>query len=154
MKEHVNSNIYKQIATLGKIGYLPYPGTMGSLAALPVVFGIHYFHISLQVFVIAILFCSLIAYRIIQIGASHFANTDPREIILDEVIGCLIAFYGLALQASVCISAFVLFRILDGTKWFGISYIEKKIPGAYGILCDDILAGLMVNIGLRYVMGI
>lgn len=84
------------------------------------------------------------AYIFIHQSLCFFERTDPSEIVLDECVGCMIALFFLPLtRASVAIS-FVLFRFFDIAKCFGIKRCES-FDGAYGILIDDIVAGLLAS---------
>jgi len=67
-------------------------------------------------------------------------SDDPSEIVLDEVLGCLLAFWAIPLSTPILIVGFIIFRILDITKSFGVGFFEV-ILGAWGILLDDLAAG-------------
>jgi phosphatidylglycerophosphatase A len=140
------SKILKWIATLGPIGYLPAPGTMGTIAALPLAYGISCMSTPWQLVIITLLFC--ISYFVIGGALKYFRNFDPSQIILDEVIGTLVTFCGMTYSPFACIIGFVLFRLLDIFKPFGIHHLEK-IPGSFGILIDDVAAGLLAHLILR-----
>ena len=133
----------KSIATLGPIGYLPAPGTMGTLATLPLVYGLSMLSLENQFLAIASL--SFISFFIIRQALTFFQVADPSQIILDEVIGCLITFIGIACTWQSLFVGFLLFRMFDILKPFGIKRIEK-LPGAWGVLLDDCVAGLFANI--------
>ncbi|MBV8660528.1 MAG: phosphatidylglycerophosphatase A [Candidatus Dependentiae bacterium] len=139
--------ILKSIATLGFIGYFPAPGTMGTLVALPCAYGLSCMGLYEQVAIIATLFC--ISYFVIQVALKNFHVSDPSQIILDEVIGTLVTFYGIVYSPTVFFIGFVLFRLFDIFKPFGIRYLEK-VPGSLGVLIDDIAAGICANLLLRY----
>ncbi|MDP3788112.1 MAG: phosphatidylglycerophosphatase A [Candidatus Chromulinivorax sp.] len=154
------SKILKRIATLGPIGYLPAPGTMGTIAALPLAYGISCMPVLWQLVIIMILFG--ISYFVIGgalkcfqesdlSGRSRKAKTDPSQIILDEVIGTLVTFCGISYSPFIGLLGFVLFRLLDIFKPFGIHHLEK-IPGSFGILIDDVAAGLLAHLILRLLL--
>ncbi|WP_162801786.1 phosphatidylglycerophosphatase A family protein [Candidatus Chromulinivorax destructor] len=134
------------IATLGPVGYLPAPGTMGSLATLPLVYAISSLFMLDQC--IFILFFSIISYFAIKKALPYFVSHDPSHIILDEVIGCLVTFIGIDFSCQSLVVGFFLFRLFDILKPFGIKNIEK-IGGAWGVILDDVIAGLFANIILR-----
>lgn len=141
------SNILKLWATLGPVGYLPAPGTMGTLVALPLAGAISVLSLNHQGILISMI-CILSLYTIAKV-LPFFSVADPSEIILDELVGCLITFYGITYTLPSWIFGFILFRLFDIFKPAGIQYIEK-LPGAYGILLDDCCAGLFANLILRY----
>ncbi len=143
------SKILKSIATLGPIGYLPAPGTMGTIAALPLAYGISCMPVSWQLVVIMILFG--VSYFVIGGALQYFKNFDPSQIILDEVLGTLVTFCGISYNPCIGLLGFVLFRLLDIFKPFGIHHLEK-IPGSFGILIDDVAAGLLAHLILRLLL--
>ncbi len=136
----------KSIATLGRIGYLPAPGTMGTIAALPLAYGLSLVSMPWQV-VIAIV-VSIISYFVIDRALQFFTTSDPSQIILDEVAGTLVTFCCVGFSPMAFFVGFVLFRLLDIFKPCGISYVEK-LPGAWGVLLDDVVAGVVANLILR-----
>jgi phosphatidylglycerophosphatase A len=135
------------IATLGRLGYAPAPGTMGTLAALPVAYAISCFAIALQAGIIIALF--FVSYGVIKKALPCFTTSDPSQIIVDEVVGCLVTFFALPFSWPVLILGFLLFRLFDIFKPCGIKRVEK-LPGAWGVLLDDVVAGLFANLILRY----
>lgn len=74
---------------------------------------------------------------------------DASEIVIDEILGIFISFYGLTpgwVQLGV---GFVLFRFFDILKPFPIGWLDKNLPGAWGTLLDDLAAGLFTCIILH-----
>jgi len=70
---------------------------------------------------------------------------DPSCVVIDEVAGILIAFFLLPAQWPVIITAFFVFRAFDMFKIYPINRFEK-LPGSWGIMMDDVVAGLYTNI--------
>lgn len=139
----------KQIATLGPVGYLSAPGTMGTLAALPFVYCFSWLLLPEQVFIIII--AATVSLFVIDRGLQSFHDTDPSHIVLDEFVGCLVTFVGINFNLASTIAGFLLFRLFDILKPLGIKKIEK-LPGAWGVLLDDCAAGLLANILLWCLM--
>ena len=73
---------------------------------------------------------------------------DPGCLVIDEVVGVMIALWGLPLIWSVMICGFFLFRAFDMFKIYPINKLEAQ-PGGWGIMLDDCLAGVYTNIILR-----
>lgn len=144
------SKICLRLSTLGPIGYLKAPGTMGTLAALPVIYTFLQFGLCQQlVFVVGFLLVSLI---IVQQALFCFKQVqDPSEIIIDEVVGTLATFVGLSWSIQNLVLGFVLFRLFDIYKPCGITKIEK-LPGTFGIVFDDLVAGLLANLVMRLLL--
>ena len=147
----------KIFVTFGGLGLSPYaPGTVASLGALIGVYILNFFSWSVF-FGVAIVFCALSLWAV----GAYLKNTnaqegpagevqskkgkDPQEVVVDEVMGILISFFLVPLTPiNLCIG-FVLFRVLDIFKPPPISFFDRKVPGAVGVMGDDMLAGAIVN---------
>ena len=133
---------YGLIATFGTIGrFSKMPGTLGSIAACVVWIltgGVPLWGIALL-----ILIGTIAADKYVR---SAQREEDPREVVIDEVAGCWISCWGFDL--TYVIVALFLFRILDITKPFPIRQAER-LPGAFGIMADDIVAGIAANLIIR-----
>lgn len=141
-------SFFVTLATVGPIGYLPASGTWGTLVALPLVYVLWALNISYSFAVTSVLMCTVVALLVIKKALAHMNRADdPSEIILDEVVGCLITFLGIPLHASLVIVGFLLFRFFDITKC-GIRSCELLF-GTWGVVCDDIAAGIISNIILQ-----
>jgi len=76
------------------------------------------------------------------------ATEDPRNVVIDELAGQLITFLFLVPASGVlALAGFVLFRIFDISKPFPIRRLEH-LPGGWGIMSDDILAGIYAAVAL------
>jgi len=128
--------------TLFNLGFIKFmPGTFGSLVSLP----IGYIILKLFGFWIFILIITLllaISYYAISKYLIAKKSKDPKEIIIDEFIGQFIALIFIPDTILGLLVSFLLFRFFDITKLYPINKAEK-IPGAIGVLADDVVAGLM-----------
>jgi phosphatidylglycerophosphatase A len=73
---------------------------------------------------------------------------DPSVVVIDEVVGMLVALYALPLQVVDVLVAFLCFRIFDITKPFPLRRLEAQ-PGGWGVMLDDLVAGLYTNVLVR-----
>ena len=132
-----NKNLPWFIATVCGLGFFTaMPGTVGSAAAF-LVFAVWRVPVSVIMAVIALGTWASHEY------AAEKGSADPGEVIIDEVAGTWISMYGLS--QGYLLPALFLFRILDILKPFPVSAAEK-LPGGWGIMADDIVAGIMVNV--------
>lgn len=136
-------------ATLGPVGHCYAPGTIATFVTIPLVWLIHWAMPILvgQIFVTSMVM--MFSYSIIA-RAMHTLHRydDPQEIVLDEVVGCLVTFTGISLDWFSLGLGILIFRFFDITKWFGIRMFEQ-LAGSWGVLADDIVAGLFANIILH-----
>jgi phosphatidylglycerophosphatase A len=73
---------------------------------------------------------------------------DPSIVVIDEVVGMLVALWALPFQAGEALAAFLCFRLFDIVKPYPIRRLERQ-PGGWGIMLDDVLAGLYANAVIR-----
>ena len=136
--------IARVIGTWFGCGYVPIaPGTVGSLAAVGIAFGLHYW-LTWPPFVFVLLAATLIAPGAWAAGvvARDVGREDPNLVVVDEVVGQWIAIAGATtLNWKSWLGAFLLFRLFDIWKPPPIRKLEA-LPGGLGIVADDILAGV------------
>ena len=141
-----NSIIF--LSTGGYVGYIPkIPGTAGSLWGLMIAYGftrISFFStmICLSVF---FFFSIWIAGKTEQ----YLQKKDPGCIVIDEMLGVVIGLAGLPFGVYTAISGFILFRFFDILKPFPVRWFEKRFAGGWGIVLDDVAAGIYTQIVLR-----
>lgn len=120
----------------------PAPGTWGTLGGLP--FGVAILAGGgwplLLLAAAAIFIAGLWACRKVEaMNDDH----DPGYIVVDEVAGIWVTLLAAAPSLPYAGAAFLLFRIFDVLKPWPVSWCDKKLPGAWGVMTDDIAAGLM-----------
>ena len=142
--------------TLFGIGKLKkIPGSYASLATTIFLFVLfHILNISPNVVLIGVIIIFFISLYAINIFIKDLDNKDPKEIVIDEFIGqsipiCLyeIAHNGIKETSEVLtfyFIMFILFRIFDITKPYPVSYYDKNFKNSFGVIMDDVCAGLYV----------
>ncbi|MFH1612710.1 MAG: phosphatidylglycerophosphatase A [bacterium] len=130
-------------------GYFPFAS--GTISALLVGFPI-YWLIKENIFIYFLIIFFLI---ILGCFTSHKAEQilkekDSKKITIDEVVGLLIAFWGISINIKLLLLGFLINRGLDIIKPFPINKTQK-FPGGIGIMADDILAGIVSNIILKII---
>ncbi|MBI4550608.1 MAG: CDP-diacylglycerol--glycerol-3-phosphate 3-phosphatidyltransferase [Candidatus Omnitrophica bacterium] len=128
------------------IGFIPVaPGTFGSLAGVAVLLVLPQNPVTLSGVLLSLFFLSVLA-------SGRYAQSrslkDPSTVVIDEVCGMMTSLYLLPLSLSNVALGFVLFRIFDVLKPFPVRNLEK-LPAGWGIVADDIAAGIYVNLILR-----
>lgn len=143
-----SKNIWTRLATLGPIGYLSAPGTVATFITLPVMYMVHH-AVSSAHYIGVVGLCACVCLFIVHKSLGIFnQEDDPSEIILDEVVGCLLTFWAIPLTTQSMLVGFILFRVLDILK-FGLVKRAEKLTNAWGVMADDIVAAAIANIILR-----
>jgi len=138
----MKSNFYKSISTCFGLGYIsPFPGTLTSFLAVVIIWLIQKYF-GFQITLTCIFFITLLGYIVIEKDANK--KSDPKEIVIDEFIGQSLVLVFLPLTYQNYILGFILFRFFDIYKPMPINYFEKKYQNAFGVIFDDICAGLYV----------
>jgi len=124
------------------------PGTIGSIVALIIgMLALEILHIS-NIFMIAIL-VTIIAIKQIDIYEKEVGVHDGKEIVIDEFVGMWLALSIAGVSAGMWtmgIIAFIYFRIFDIWKPSLIGKIDRDVKGGWGVMGDDILAGIFAGI--------
>ncbi len=147
--------------TNGGLGLLPKaPGTWGSLKPLIAVLLLGHFGspqaLTTGILIAVILVSSFVTIRLAPWYANHFGEKDPSQVVSDEAAGQSIALLGMAwlepnnhvtpvTWIGLALFAFVLFRIFDIWKPWIIDSAQK-FRGGWGVLMDDVFAGIAAGI--------
>lgn len=123
------------------------PGTIGSLAVLPLL----YFALQLEwkLYIILTLALFFLGVWVCSQYEKTFKRHDASEVVVDEFAGMFVA--GFLMEPTIVHLGviFVVFRIFDILKPFPISYLDRKVPGGMGVMIDDIVAGFFTSIVLQ-----
>lgn len=142
-------NWWAYMATLGPVGYFAASGTVTTFITLPLVYMLNAYHVDAQSYIGIVAALFVIFLLVVKRALVCFnQKDDPSEIVLDEVIGCLLTFWMIPLSAQSVTVGFVLFRALDIIK-FGWVKRAESLADAWGVMGDDIVAGLIANVILR-----
>ena len=149
----IKKSIWVLLATCYPMGDAPFaPGTFGSIVGLVVAIGVKILlpHSDFGTYSAIIVAIALCAWGVIYRAAPYFPIHDDPRIVIDEVVGQFIAIIYMPLTLKTTLVGFCLFRLFDILKPLPISLADKHIPGAFGVLFDDILAGIMAAIVLLF----
>ena len=147
------NNLFVTLFGIGKIKKIP-----GSLASLTTIFVLYFFFHVLNISPNIILFFLLIIFLLslysINIYIKNLTDKDPKEVVIDEFVGqsIPISLYEVAHSTTrdnyeiikFYFIMFVLFRIFDILKPYPVSYYDKNFKNSFGIMMDDVCAGLYV----------
>lgn len=124
------------------------PGTMGTLVAVPLYWGLKSIHPGL--FLAAIGLGLVVGVYVCSRVNRDLGRNDHPAIVWDEVVGYWIAMVGTPLTWQYALAGFVLFRLFDICKPGPIGWIERKGGGGLGVMLDDALAGVMTALVLNF----
>ena len=138
---------------IGKIKKIP--GSIASLVTtLFLFFLFHILNASPNIVLFGIIIVFLISLYAVNIFIEDLTNKDPKEVVIDEFIGqsIPICLYEVAHtipkdsedNLKFYLIMFVLFRVFDVAKPFPVSYYDKNFNNSFGVIMDDVCAGLYV----------
>ncbi|MBY0370644.1 phosphatidylglycerophosphatase A [bacterium] len=139
------------IATGVFAGYWPFgPGTLGTILALPIAWLLGGTSFWLQIAFAGALFA-------VGVWASERAikalkRDDAPQIVIDEVVGYLVAVIAVPFTVYWLAWGFCLFRFFDIFKPFPISWLDENVKGGWGVMLDDVAAGLFANLVMHLMM--
>ncbi len=132
------------LVSCGFIGYFPFaPGTAASLFGGALIYLFPFSSlVSNLAFVIALILVSVVC-----VNWFNSESDDPGYIVIDELAGMYVTMAGHRPTVLNVVAGFVLFRIFDVMKPFPVNRAERLKAG-YGVVADDVAAGIFANIGL------
>ena len=149
-------NINFLFVTFFGIGTIRYaPGTITSLITTIFLFSsFHILDLSNTLILVILIAIFLYAFLAIANYIKDESNKDPKEVVIDEVIGQSIPIYLYEVAHGTnkdskeailfYIYIFILFRFFDIKKPFPVSFFDKKFKNSFGVIMDDVCAGLYV----------
>ena len=151
------NSLFVTMFGIGKIKMIP--GTFGSLATIIILFILfHTLNISSNLILLGLIIIFIYSFSAVASHTENSENKDPKEIVIDEFIGQSIPIYLYEISHgtekspneaiifyAIC---FVLFRFFDIKKPFPVSFFDKNFKNSFGVIMDDVCAGLYVVLSL------
>ncbi|MFK8049195.1 MAG: phosphatidylglycerophosphatase A [Halioglobus sp.] len=123
------------------------PGTAGTLMAVPLYLLVS--DLSLPMYSLFIAVMTLLGIWFCDVASRELGVHDHPGIVWDEFVGYWITLWALPATWTWIIAGFVVFRIFDIIKPWPIGPLDKKVKGGFGIMVDDIVAGILACITLH-----
>lgn len=137
------------LATGGYIGRIPIaPGTFGSLIGIPIAYAISLMGTAAAS--VAVVLITVVAVWIAHLAEKQLKQKDPGCIVIDEIAGMCVALVGIPFSWVTGLAGFFVFRIFDILKPPPVGQLDRHLGGGWGIVMDDVAAGAMTNIVLRF----
>ena len=151
------NSLFVTMFGIGKIKMIP--GTIGSLATIIILFVLfHTLNISSNLILLGLIIIFIYSFSAVASHTENSENKDPKEIVIDEFIGQSIPIYlyeishGIEKSPNEAIIfyaiCFVLFRFFDIKKPFPVSFFDRNFKNSFGVIMDDVCAGLYVVLSL------
>lgn len=127
------------------------PGTFGTLAAIPVFLLLTMLIPTPLPYAIAVIFMGLAGIYICGKAAYDVGVHDHPAIVWDEFVGFFITMFMVPVSWQSILVGFILFRLFDIFKPWPISFIDKKMTGGFGIMFDDVVAGIFALVIMQLI---
>lgn len=130
------------------VGYFPLaPGTAGSALGCGIVWVTREFSIVFYVVLTVVLFAA-------GVWASNKTSQilnkpDPSVVVIDEIVGMMVTMVGIPITGYWLVCGFLLFRFFDIVKIPPVNWIDSKLKNGWGVMLDDVMAGVYGNILLQ-----
>jgi len=132
------------------VGYSPIaPGTIGTFLAIPIY--LYLSEIPFPLYELTLLTLFFLSSWISGHAERYFGTKDDPRIVIDEVMGFFITMLWVPKKTPFILIGFLLFRFFDILKPFPIRRLEKKWKGGFGIVLDDVMAGVYGNVILHII---
>lgn len=123
------------------------PGTAGSAVGLLAVWGLEALAGPWSL-AAALIICIPLGVAAGSRVSERLRRADPSAVVIDEVCGMLVTLVALPLTPLTATAGFFLFRVFDIFKPFPISWMQRHWHGGWGIMADDLAAGLAAHLCL------
>ena len=151
------NEIFVTFFGIGKIRFAP--GTFASLiTSIILFFFFHFLNLSSHLILYILLIIFVYSFYAVSKYIESNDNKDPKEVVIDEVIGQSIPIYLYEVahgttkdsQESIMfyLYIFILFRFFDIKKPFPVNYFDKNFKNSFGVILDDVVAGIYVVLTL------
>ena len=151
------NSLFVTMFGLGKVKIIP--GTFGSLATIIILYiFFHILNISSNIILLVLVVIFIYSFSAVENHIKDSENKDPGEIIIDEFIGQSIPIYLYEISHGtekssdeaiiIYIICFILFRFFDIKKPFPVSYFDRNFKNSFGVIMDDVFAGIYVVLSL------
>tara|TARA_B100000787_G_scaffold124117_1_gene93484 strand:- start:677 stop:1180 length:504 start_codon:yes stop_codon:yes gene_type:complete len=151
------NSLFVTMFGLGKIKFMP--GTIGSFVTAIILYGLfHVFNVSPNIILFGLILIFIYSFFAVSSHIMDSENKDPSEIVIDEFLGQSIPIYLYEIShnitkkdgeaATYYVLFFLLFRYFDIMKPFPVNFFDKNFKNSFGVIMDDICAGLYVVLTL------
>ena len=151
--------LFLSIFAIGRSKYAP--GTVASFVTSLIFIFFYIIQINILYLVVGVVLIFIYSVYSIDAYSNLFDQVDSREIVIDELVGQsipLLTIFGLMQENNIdnfllyTFIAFVVFRIFDIVKPYPINRVDKEMKNGFGVMLDDVIAGVYTSIFLLIVI--
>ncbi len=137
----LRQHILLGIGSIGPLGHAPASGTVAvAVAGIPLFLLMS--RLSLPAYIAVTVLVTLASVWVHQVGDRILGVKDSRKLVLDELVGYLVAMIAIPATWQLIVLGFFLERALDIAKVPPANLVEQRVPGGWGVVGDDVVAGL------------
>ncbi len=125
------------------------PGTVGTVAAIPLLLVMPE---SLPIYLLLLVILFVVGVFLCSVCAKNLGVHDHPAIVWDEWVGFLLTMVAIPHTFKFVLLGFIIFRLFDVLKPWPISWVDKRVHGGFGIMLDDVLAGLAAAIVMQILL--
>lgn len=141
--------VWLALATGLGVGYAPIAsGTFGTALAVPIVWAMGAYLPGWVYFVVTVAFLVLGAESA-YVAEKHYEQRDSGKIVVDEIVGFMVSMYLVPISGVTLLAGFFAFRFFDIVKLWPARKIDREMEGGWGVMLDDVAAGVYTNIALQ-----
>jgi phosphatidylglycerophosphatase A len=126
------------------------PGTCGTIVAIPIFILLSKLSLPLYSIILAVMI--LFGFWVCGLVERQLKINDPAMAVWDEIVGYLLTMLAMPATWFAIVLGFILFRIFDIWKPWPISWVNDNLHGGFGIVVDDLLAGICAWIILKVIL--
>ena len=133
------------IAQLGGLGKAPFaPGTAATIVAgIPSACLLNAVSEPWALFILGIFVLASVYWA--DVAETKLQRTDPKEVVIDELVGFLITMFGFPFTPQTLVLGIVTFRLLDISKPWPVKMFQERLKGGVAIVMDDVAAGILAH---------
>ena len=143
------------IGSVGPLGHCPASGTVTvAVIGVPLVWLADRYAVPLWAYLVATAVLTLAGVWIHQVGDRILGEKDSRKLVIDELVGYVVAMTAVTPTWKLLLVGLFLERAIDIVKVWPASWAEKHLPGGWGVVGDDVVAGLYTLIVLHVIVAL
>jgi phosphatidylglycerophosphatase A len=142
----IKASVCLFVAQLGVLGKAPLaPGTVATIVAgIPSAWLLSLVGLPIALLLVTLLF--FVGCYVADAAETELQKTDPREVVIDELIGFLITIMGFPFTPLTLALGIAAFRLLDIWKPWPVSVLDARLRGGVGIVVDDVASGVLAHV--------